>query len=93
MPTPHIQFRPGKPDQKGQVLRAIQQLDRKIDKIMATLQERFDAVNSALTEASAEILAEIAKLKEGGNLTPEQEASLEAIETKATAMASISPPV
>ncbi len=48
--------------------------------IMATLQERFDAISGKLDEASAEILAEIQKLRDGGNLTPEQEASLEAIE-------------
>lgn len=65
-----------------------------LKKIMATLQERFDAVNAKLdtgvaklTEASAEILAELTKLREGGNLTPEQEASLANIENKANAVA------
>jgi len=74
-------------------LGAIIKLNRKTNKIMATLQERFDAVNNKLKEASDEILAEIAKLKEGGNLTPEQEQSLENIEAKANALADVSPPV
>ena len=82
-------------------------IDRKLNKIMATLQERFDAVNerldtagSKLTEASAEILAELEKLRAGGTLTPEQEASLANIEAKAQAIADtasgfadVSPPV
>lgn len=67
---------------------------------MATLQERFDAVianqaaaadqltttGTKLSEASAEILAELTKLREGGNLTPEQEASLATIEGNAGAI-------
>lgn len=79
----------------------------KLEHIMSTLQERFDAINAKLdttsaqlTEASGEILAELKKLRDGGDLTPEQEASLAAIESKvgtitdaATALANVSPPV
>lgn len=59
-----------------------------------TLQERFDAVDKRLDEASTEILALIQSLKDqlaNGTLTPEAEASLEALETKAAALADIVP--
>ncbi len=57
---------------------------------MADLQERLDTVNSKLDEASREILAELAKLRAGGTLTPAQETALGNIEAKATALADIS---
>ena len=66
---------------------------KKLDKIMATLEERFNAISGKLDEASGEILAEIENLKKGGTLTPEQEAALEAIEAKANALADIAPPI
>jgi hypothetical protein len=61
---------------------------------MATLQERFDAVSAKLDEASSELLAEIQNLKDqlaNTQLTPEAEASLEAVETKANALADVVP--
>lgn len=61
-------------------------------KNMATLEERFNAVNAKLEEAAGEILAEIEKLREG-TLNPEQEAALENIEAKANALADIAPPL
>ncbi len=67
-------------------------LYRKVNKLMPNLQERFDAANARLDEASSEILAEIAKLKEG-TLSSEQEAALANIETKIAALAEVSPPV
>lgn len=68
-------------------------INRKAHKIMATLDERFQAVNDKLDEASKEILAEVEKLRQGGTMTPEQEAALANIETKTSALADISPPV
>lgn len=65
---------------------------RKVRLIMPTLQERFDNVNSALQEATDEILAELAKLREL-TLPPEAEASLSAIEAKANALKEVSPPI
>ncbi len=72
--------------------RLLHRLIRKVDRIMPTLQERFDQVNANLTEASTEILAELANLR-GMNLPPEAEASLEAIEARANALKDVSPPV
>lgn len=66
---------------------------RKLDKIMSELDDRFNAISTKLDEASGEILAEIEKLKNGGTLTPEQEAALAAIEAKANALADIAPPL
>lgn len=60
---------------------------------MATLQERFDTMNANLNEASAEILAELAALRAGGNLTPEQETSLANAEAKIQALKDTSPPI
>src|SRR5678815_1201381 len=68
-------------------------IDRKLNKIMATLQERFDGLNANLDEAASEILAELTKLREGGNLTPEQETSLANIEAKVATLKDVSPPV
>lgn len=59
---------------------------------MANVTERFNTVIAKLTEASAEILAQIEKLKEE-DLSPEGEVALQTIEAKATAMAEISPPI
>lgn len=55
---------------------------------MATVTERLAAVEGRLDEASTEILAEIAKLKEE-NLSPEGEATLARLESKANALADI----
>lgn len=70
------------------------QLKWRLDHIMATIQERFDAVvelqtqtADKLNEASAEILAELTKLRSGGGFTPEEEASMAKIEANATALA------
>lgn len=65
-----------------------------IVRLLMTLQERFDAVDKRLDEASTEILALIQSLKDqlaNGTLTPEAEASLEALETKAASLADIVP--
>ncbi len=64
-----------------------------IIKNMATANERLSSIESQLTEASAEILAEIAALKTSETLSAEGLATLERIEAKATALASISPAV
>ena len=60
---------------------------------MASLQQRFDDLNANLDEASTEILAELAKLREGGNLTPEQETALANVEAKVATLKDVSPPV
>jgi Skp family chaperone for outer membrane proteins len=70
----------------------LESVHRKLDKIIMTIEERFNAVSAKLDEASTEILAEIAKLRDG-TLTPEQEAALANIEAKANALADIAPPV
>jgi hypothetical protein len=72
---------------------AVFRINNKLRKLMASLQERFDAVNAKLQEASDEILAEIVKLREGGILTPEQETALGNIETRANSLGDISPPI
>lgn len=56
--------------------------------IMATLDERFNAINADLDEATSEILAEIEKLK-GETLTPEAQASLGRMEASAQALADV----
>ncbi len=75
---------------------------RKLDKLMATIDERFkavsdglDTVGTSLAEASgklaegqAEILAELEKLRQGG-LTPEQETLLQGIESKVQATSTV----
>jgi predicted nucleic acid-binding Zn-ribbon protein len=97
MPTVRIEhFFPqsaGETDRLGRIEELLKQIKEELFKIMPSLQERFDAVNSKLQEAADEILAEITKLREGGTLTPEQEQALQNIETKANALAEISPPV
>ncbi len=60
---------------------------------MASLDERFEGINTKLDEGRNEILAELEKLRAGGSLTEAQEASLQAIEAKANAMADVSPPI
>ncbi len=85
----------------------VRRINWTLDQIMATLDERFAALEASqaatktkLDEASAEILAELTLLRQGGNLTPAQEASLQRIEasanalsTEAAGMADISPPL
>lgn len=67
-------------------------INDKLNEIMPNLKERFDEVNVKLAEASAEIIEEIRKLREG-TLTLEQEESLANIEAKAVALANLAPPV
>ncbi len=57
---------------------------------MATIEERFAAVNTRLDEASAEIIALIQSLRDLG-VTPAAEAILVQIEGKAAALADIVP--
>lgn len=61
-----------------------------IRKIMATIEERFAAVNTRLDEASTEIIALIGQLRDQG-VTPAAEAILQQIEAKANALADIVP--
>ena len=72
-------------------MRQLNIITRKVDKMADNLKDRFDKVSTKLDEASSEILAEIAKLREGGTLTPDQETALGNIEAKANALADISP--
>lgn len=65
-------------------------INRKLDNIMATITERLKAVETAIDDASAEIVAEIAKLKDE-NLSPEGEATLARLEAKVTALKDIVP--
>lgn len=57
---------------------------------MPNVQERFQAVSDKLTEATQEILALIEQLRAIG-VTPEAEAILVQIETKANGLADIVP--
>jgi hypothetical protein len=75
-----------------QLVSVIKGQNHKLDKIMATLEERFNAISSKLDEASAEILAQIEILK-GESLSTEGEAALEVLEGKANALAEIAPPI
>lgn len=62
--------------------------------IMATLQERFDAIEAKLDEGSSELLAELKTLRDqlaGSVLTPEAEATLQRIEAKSKGIADIIP--
>lgn len=62
--------------------------------IMATLQERFDAIETKLDEGSSELLAELKTLRDqlaGSVLTPEAEATLQRIEAKSKGIADIIP--
>lgn len=63
---------------------------------MPTIEERFDAVDASLTEASSELTAELQKLRDelanaSITLSPKAEASLSNIEAKAKALADIVP--
>lgn len=63
---------------------------------MATLKERFDAVDASLTEASTELTSELQTLRNelasaSVTLSPEAEASLSSVEAKAKALADIVP--
>lgn len=63
---------------------------------MATIEERFTTVETKLNEASTEIVAEIQRLRDelaAAQLTPEAEAILERLETKAGELADIVPNV
>lgn len=70
--------------------RGLTNLHRQAKTNMATIEERFTAVNAKLDEASSEILALIQQLRDGG-VTPEAEAILQQIEAKAGALADIVP--
>ena len=67
-------------------------LNRKLEIIIMSLETRFTDIENQLTEASTEILRELALLRDSG-VTPEAEVILARIEAKATALAAISPPV
>lgn len=59
---------------------------------MATLNERLSSIETNLDEASTELLAELAKLREQiGTVTPEAEEILGRLETKAKALADVVP--
>lgn len=74
------------------ILWSIITLNQKITKLMATIDERFDAVEGMLEEASTEIVTLIQELRDQlGTLTPEQEAKLQAIEASAKGLADIVP--
>lgn len=85
-------FPPGGGNSRKQILAELQNIKKELRKIMATIQERFDNLNANLDEATTEILAELAKLRQG-ELTPEQEAALTNIEAKVNALKDTSPPV
>ena len=63
---------------------------RKLAKLMATADERLAGVETALDEASTEILALIAKLR-GESLSAEGLATLDRLEVKAKALADVVP--
>ena len=71
------------------------QLERIMATDQAALGTRLDSSNTSLTEAGNEIGAEIAALRQqlsdAGNLTPENEERLAAIEAKAVALADVVP--
>lgn len=70
--------------------RSLRNLHNTIKTNMATIEERFTAVNAKLDEASSEILALIQQLRDEG-VTPAAEAILQQIEAKAGALADIVP--
>jgi len=62
--------------------------------IMATLNERLTAVETAIDEAGTELTAELAKLREqiaGGTVTPEALETIGRLEAKSKALADIIP--
>jgi predicted nucleic acid-binding Zn-ribbon protein len=74
----------------------VKNINRKLDQIMATLQERFNAIDANLTEASNELTTELTKLRDAlanasVTLPPEAEASLANIEAKAKGLADVIP--
>lgn len=89
----HIFLHHAETEMLTEISRTIIQIKKELEKIMPTLQERFDGLNAGLDEASKEILAELGKLREGGTLTPEQEESLARAEAKVAALKDTSPPV
>lgn len=70
------------------------QEQKHFDILMATLQERFDQIETKLDEGTKELLAELKTLREQiaiGSLTPQAEATLQRIETKAKVIADVIP--
>jgi chromosome segregation ATPase len=65
----------------------------RLDKRMATIDERLAAIEGSIDEAGGEITLELAKLREqlGNVITPEAEATIARLETKAKALADIIP--
>lgn len=63
------------------------------EKNMATVIERLSGIETSLDEASTELLAELTKLREqlGNVITPEAEAVIARLETKAKALADVIP--
>jgi len=64
------------------------------NRIMATVNERLTAIETALDEAGAEIVSELAKLREqiaNGTVTQEALDTLGRIEAKANGLAAIIP--
>jgi len=65
-----------------------------LKQIMATLEERLAAIETALDEAGTELTAELAKLREqiaSGTVTPAALETIGRLETKAKALADIMP--
>ena len=75
-----------------EILHRLDNLNKKADTYMATIEERFTAINTRLDEASTELLALIETLRNQG-VTPAAEAVLVQIEAKANALADIVPNV
>lgn len=70
-----------------------EQTNRTIRNLMPDINARLAAIETRLDEASTEITAELAKLREqlGNVITPEAEATLARLETKSGALADIIP--
>lgn len=61
---------------------------RRLNKLMANINERLQSIDTRLGEASTEILALIEKLQ-GESLSPEGRIALDSLESKANALADI----
>lgn len=77
------------------IIPLIRKLERKLDSYMATVLETLTHIDDKLTEASSEILKEIADLKTAvetaGAISPDVQAKMDSISLKAEALADVVP--
>ena len=75
------------------VLHFLADIKEKLNTMSDSVDSRLAALEGKLSEASAEILAELATLRTQAVVTTEGLATLDRLEAKANALADVSPPI